>query len=97
MSSQIPSVTEFNVLVYVSGKEIVVSGVLGSLTAVPVMLVEDRGWGAAIETVLHLPEGVDIDSPRRVAGIALDTICLCLKSIADQYSNFGQIVLCGYR
>jgi hypothetical protein len=42
ISSQIPPVTEFNVLVFVSGKLIVVSSVLSSLAAVPEMLVEDR-------------------------------------------------------
>ena len=41
ISSQIPPVVEFNVLVFVSGKVIVVSSVLGPLPAVPEMLVED--------------------------------------------------------
>ena len=90
ISSQIPPVAGFNVLVFVLGKVIVVSSVLGPLPALPEMLVEDLDRGATIETVLHLPEGVDNDPPRRVAGIAFDTIGLCLKSIADQYSNVGE-------
>lgn len=42
MSSQIPSLPEFNVPVFVSGKVIVVSSVLGTLTAMPETLVEGR-------------------------------------------------------
>ena len=48
----------------------VVSSVLTSLVAVAEMLVEGRDRGAAIVTVLHLPEGVDNDSSREVVGIA---------------------------
>ncbi len=90
-----PVLIEFIVLVSVSGKLILVFSVRRSLVAVPKTLVEDCDGGAAIETVLHLPEGVDNDSSRGVAGIASEPCGLCLKSFADQCSKVRQNVLCG--
>ncbi len=72
---------------YVSGKLILVFSVLRSLVALPERLVVDRDGGAAIETVLHLPEGVDNLSSREVVGIASETSGLCLKSFTKQYST----------
>lgn len=69
-SEQIPSAAELNVLVFVSGKLTVFSTVLGSLVAVPDTLVKDCGRGAAIDTVLHLPERVEKDSSSGIVGTA---------------------------
>ncbi len=95
--SRIPVVIEFIELVSVSGNLIFVLSVLRSLVAVPETLVEDFDGGAAIETVLHLPEGVDNESSKEVAGIASEPCGLCLKSFADQCSKVRQNVLCGCR
>ena len=96
ISNQISSIFEVNVPRSVPGKLIVVSRVLNSLATVPDMVVEEFDRGAAIETVLHLPEGVNKDSARGVARIVSDTTGLYTKSNAYQESQTIQNVLLRY-
>lgn len=74
---------------FVSEKLTLVGGVLE-------MLVKDCNRGAAIETVLHLPVGVNSGSSGGDAGITSDAISLCHKSIMEQFSSVRQNILCDY-
>ncbi len=64
---------------FASGKLKVVLSVLDFLEAVLGLLVEESDGAAAIETVLHLPDGFGCNSALGVAGIASNGTGLFFK------------------
>ena len=79
---------------FVQGKLTVVSSVLYSLSSEPELIVDDPDGGAAMETVLHLPEAVCNVSSKGGAGNAFGTTFLGIKSAVLQEFAARQNVLC---